>query len=168
MNNDYFKSRYASFPQVKNAVDAAFHAHKLVVVERVVINEGGPPNLVSEVWDCAGRELVVGSTIPILAKDPSNPQSQGSGLTYARRQNYCVLGGVAPDDDDDGNTATRSKPAANESPAGDGKKAHARDLYHRLADATSPDHAKAVVADCKTDDERITALKNALERNRNG
>jgi hypothetical protein len=41
-------------------------------------------------------------------KDPSNPQAQGSAITYARRYAYGAILSLDIDDDDDANAATSS------------------------------------------------------------
>ena len=42
----------------------------------------------------------------IIVKDLSNAQSEGSGITYARRYSMMSILGLAPADDDDGNLAS--------------------------------------------------------------
>jgi len=48
------------------------------------------------------------------ARDPSNPQTYGSALTYARRYSLCSITGLVADEDDDGEHAVpKGKPATN-------------------------------------------------------
>jgi len=164
--NPYFNSKYADLSQIKTVADSAFLPNGLVVIECVV----GGEVLQSSVVDVERGEVVVMSEIPVLRKDSDDPQKFGAGLTYARRHNYCVIAGLAPDDDDDGNSAASPGPRAQTNrtvtkpakEAVDGNKAHARHLYAQLSAATSADHAKSVVASLETDQDRIIALKKAL------
>jgi len=107
-NNPHFKSRYATLDAVIDAARPSFDAHGIAVLEytertasletvqalRLVHTESG------ETLD---------SAIPLIVKDPSNPQQMGSAQTYARRYLWTAAAGLAPEDDD-GNAAAHTPP----------------------------------------------------------
>lgn len=105
--NPHFKSRYADLSACIEAVVDALNANGIalvqqshecadgVIVETVFVHESG------ETFS-SGR-LHVPST-------KHDAQGYGSALTYARRYSLMAACGIAPEDDD-GNAATKKKPA---------------------------------------------------------
>jgi ERF superfamily len=105
--NPHFKSRYADLSACIEAVVDALNSNGIalvqqshecadgVIVETVFVHESG------ETFS-SGR-LHVPST-------KHDAQGYGSALTYARRYSLMAACGIAPEDDD-GNAATKKKPA---------------------------------------------------------
>lgn len=105
--NPHFKSRYADLSACIEAVVDSLNANGIalvqqshecadgVIVETVFVHESG------ETFS-SGR-LHVPST-------KHDAQGYGSALTYARRYSLMAACGIAPEDDD-GNAATKKKPA---------------------------------------------------------
>lgn len=109
-NNPHFRSKYADLSAVVDAIKPALIANRLyftqlshdaehgVCVETVIHHESG------ESLSC-GRLFVPASK--------QDAQGFGSALTYARRYSLMTAFGI-PAEDDDGNAATKSAPAAND------------------------------------------------------
>jgi hypothetical protein len=53
----------------------------------------------------AGTGQAIHNDLPILMKNPNNPQELGGAITYARRYGIISILSIVADDDDDGNTA---------------------------------------------------------------
>jgi hypothetical protein len=120
-NNPHFKSRYATLDAVIDAARPSFDAHGIAVLEyteRTVSLE--TVQALRLVHTESGETL--DSAIPLIVKDPSNPQQVGSAITYCRRYLWTSAAGLAPEDDD-GNAAAHTippkapaKPAAQAAP----------------------------------------------------
>lgn len=98
--NKHFNNRYATLKSTIVVIREACNAQGIAYMQRLERGEGGY-TLKSSVTD--GREIVAISEFPV--ETPSNPQSFGSNLTYAKRQqaqsDWCITG----EEDDDGNAA---------------------------------------------------------------
>lgn len=111
-NNPFFKTKYADLSAcIKSVIDALNDngialiqkCHSCadgVMVETTFIHESG------EVLDCGVLH------VPAAKNDP---QGYGSALTYARRYSLMAACGIAPEDDD-GNMASRGRPAPASNP----------------------------------------------------
>lgn len=109
--NPHFKSKYADLAACLEAVNDALLNNGIAVyqetsedatgvtVETVFIHESG------ESMRCGKLH------VPAAKQDP---QGYGSALTYARRYSLMASCGIAPEEDD-GDAASRSKPAAEQS-----------------------------------------------------
>lgn len=109
--NPHFKSKYADLAACLEAVNDALLNNGIAVyqetsedatgvtVETVFIHESG------ESMRCGKLH------VPAAKQDP---QGYGSALTYARRYSLMASCGIAPEEDD-GDAAGRSKPAAEQS-----------------------------------------------------
>jgi hypothetical protein len=106
-SNPHFKSRYADLSACIEAVVEAFNNNGIflmqpthdcddgVIVETVFIHE-------------SGEQMSSGKLhVPAAKRDA---QGYGSALTYARRYSLMTACGIAPEEDD-GNAATKPKPA---------------------------------------------------------
>lgn len=108
--NPHFKSKFATLKAVQEATEPILAKHGLVVTQ-FPSTVDGKPGLTTWLAHSSGQ-YIVDTTVLSLAK--SDPQAQGSGITYLRRYGWSsVLGLVTDEDDDDGNKATLpdAKPA---------------------------------------------------------
>ena len=102
--NPHFKSKFASLKSVIDAVKPALNANGIAFVQKSVPMEAGIA--VETVFYGHGEELATGPvTVPV---DRENAQGFGSALTYAKRYSLAMACGVAADQDDDGNAATKN------------------------------------------------------------
>jgi hypothetical protein len=111
-NNPFFKTKYADLSTCVKAVIDALNDNGIalvqkchncpdgVMVETSFIHESG------EIIDCGILH------VPAAKNDP---QGYGSALTYARRYSLMAACGIAPEDDD-GNLASRGRPAPTANP----------------------------------------------------
>lgn len=110
--NPHYRSNYATLDEViRVAQEPLANAGICVLESTAVISEN---NMTVQKLEL--REVESGdshqSTLPLICKDPSNPQQLKSAQTYARRMLWTAAAGLAPEDDD-GNAASQetSKPA---------------------------------------------------------
>lgn len=102
--NPHFKSKFASLSECNRVVmDAIRKVGGCAVYQKSCVAEGH--GMVSTVF-CADGEMVELSHVPYSLD--SNPQKQGSGITYARRYSLCSAFCLVADEDDDGNAASES------------------------------------------------------------
>jgi hypothetical protein len=109
-NNPHFKSKYATLSAVIDAVKPALTANRLfftqashdsdhgVCVETIIHHESGDSLSCGKLFVPASKQ---------------DAQGFGSALTYARRYSLMTAFGI-PAEDDDGNAAVRTTPAAND------------------------------------------------------
>lgn len=96
-NNPFFKSKYADFATIVEAVKPHLNSNGIVFlqvvgldgVETVLLHESG--------------EFISGVT-PIVVAKQNDPQALGSAITYAKRYGLQAIVGI-PSDDDDGEAA---------------------------------------------------------------
>lgn len=102
--NPGFNSKYADLSACWDACREAFHDAKIAVLQFPSAAPSGSVGLVTTlVYGPTGETLSEAFTMPL--KDPSNAQSGGSAITYARRYALCAVIGICPVDDD-GNAAS--------------------------------------------------------------
>jgi len=116
--NPHFRSRYATLASVQDACRAALSRHGLSVVQ-LPGGEGQRVEMTTVLMHSSGQWISC-SGVYIAAK--GDPQSVGSCITYARRQQLAAVVGVAPDDDD-ANAASEPTPAKAARPKTDAKPA---------------------------------------------
>lgn len=101
--NPHFKSAYASLEAVLLELKKVLNANGVIITQLVDDNM-----LLSKAIDADTGTTLLESKFPIIAKDMTDPQKFGGGVTYARR--YSLLSMFAiPVDDDDGNSANRNR-----------------------------------------------------------
>lgn len=117
--NPHFHSKYATLQSVRAAVTPHLNANGLVVVQG--FEPASQPDLgvviVTHMIHISGESLVSRLFLPASKKDP---QGFGSAITYGRRYALAAICGIASDDDDDANDASRSytpKPTSYTPPA---------------------------------------------------
>lgn len=99
--NPHFKSKYASLGAVIDATLPVLARHNIVAKQRVVLIDG---RLYLKTWlEHPSGEKDEPSYWPIAE---GTPQQMGSSLTYARRYGLSCVGGIASEEDDDGNAAS--------------------------------------------------------------
>jgi hypothetical protein len=113
-NNPFFKSTYADLPAVKAAAQPVLAKHSLGVIQEPsyrVLSEGKVVDtLITTVIHTSGQSRT--STM-ILRPVKTDPQAQGSAITYAKRYAFMAVLGLVADADDDGNAASgAAKPKA--------------------------------------------------------
>lgn len=100
--NPFFKSSYADLNSVREASIPVLNAAGISVLQPTVFADG--KNFVCTMLLHESGEYLSSYT-EILSNKPSDPQANGSGISYARRyglQSFLNIGAV----DDDGETAT--------------------------------------------------------------
>lgn len=107
--NPFFKSKYASFAEVWEAVAEGLQENDLSILQPIQTQEDGKIFVETIIMHKSGQSLT--SHCPVLTKDPTNPQAMGSAITYARRYSLAALLGVVIDDDDGNTAAQPHKPA---------------------------------------------------------
>jgi hypothetical protein len=105
--NPFFHSKYADLATVVMHTQPILAKHGLAVAQFPTTLDGEPA-LTTWLLHASGQSLK--DTMKLCAAK-NDPQGQGAAITYARRFSYMAVLGLVADDDDDGNTATRSKQA---------------------------------------------------------
>lgn len=109
--NPHFKSRFSTLKAVQQATRPVLAKHGLALTQWPSTVEGKPA-LTTWLAHSSGQ-FISETTVLSLAK--SDPQAQGSGITYLRRYAWSsILGLVTDEDDDDGHKASQSGPGVRE------------------------------------------------------
>ena len=103
--NPFFKSKYASLPNILDAVSPVLNECELVIIQ-MPVGDGFLKTILSHV---SGENIESDFDMKIIKNDP---QALGSAITYARRYAIGAVLCLNIDDDDDGNKATQT-PQAN-------------------------------------------------------
>lgn len=111
--NPFFKSKYASLESVVETVKPILAKHGLsyaqfpsnVTTNGVIYGSALTTILMHESGDW------LEATTLLIAKDQT-PQGQGSAITYMRRYALSAVLGIATEDDDDGNEASKPETTA--------------------------------------------------------
>src|SRR5215216_5617054 len=100
--NPFFKSKYASLENVISTVKPLLAKNGLAYSQL----PNGENELSTMLMHSSGEWI--GATAKMTPKD-SSPQAQGSAMSYMRRYALSALPGLATEDDDDGNEASKPK-----------------------------------------------------------
>ena len=104
-NNPFFKSKYADLAEVVKASRPFLAKNGLCVMQNLTLDNDGKRIIVTILGHSSGQFITSRMAI-IPIKD--DIQSLGSAITYMRRYTYASLVGVVADDeDDDGETAMK-------------------------------------------------------------
>jgi hypothetical protein len=104
--NPHFKNRYLSLKGLLNAIRPTLAANDLLIVQ-TVSNTGGPspaPSLTTRLIHTDSNEYIEDTML--LSAVKTDPQAQGSAVTYARRYAVVTLLDLVAEEDDDGNAAS--------------------------------------------------------------
>lgn len=116
-DNPYFKSKYVALDGLLDAVRPVLAANGLSFIQSPVSN-GQDMGVATLLMHDSGEWI---ESDPFMLHAVKNdPQAGGSAITYARRYSLSAVLGVAWDDDDDANMATKghqSRPNAQNAPA---------------------------------------------------
>lgn len=100
-NGRDYPFRYATLDRIIETTRSALADARLCVVQPIVATERGPA-IVTRLLHESGQWLESEVALPAPGRDP---QAFGSAVTYLRRYALAALLNVAPNEDDDGNTA---------------------------------------------------------------
>lgn len=98
--NPFFKSKYAALPDVVQHATPILTKHGLAVSQFIDADD----TMTTYLLHSSGQFIAHTMTMHLVKSDP---QSQGSAVTYARRYSYMSALGLVADEDDDGNSGTR-------------------------------------------------------------
>jgi hypothetical protein len=122
--NPHFKSKYADLAEIINATKI-LAKHGIAVVQGTSMREWGLA-CVTRFMHSSGQWMESEYPLPMA---PDKPQIMASAYTYARRYGRAGMSGIAAEEDDDGNHATKGNGAA-EKPTYPNSKS--RDPYFKL------------------------------------
>lgn len=105
--NPHFRSRYADLSACVEAVIDSLHKNGFALMQKTHECEYGVA--VETILMHESGEQISGGILRVPASK-QDPQGYGSALTYARRYSLMAVCGIAPEDDD-GNAASKPKPA---------------------------------------------------------
>lgn len=112
-SNPFFKSKYAALPDVVSHAGPVLARHGLAISQFIDAEYVGGDGLTTYLLHKSGQ--FISHTMKLhLPKD--DPQGQGSAVTYARRYSYMAALGLVADEDDDGNSASKSEPVRKSAP----------------------------------------------------
>jgi hypothetical protein len=107
--NPFFKSKYAALPDVVQSASPVLTKHGLAVSQHIATGMNGADILVTYLIHKSGQYIAHDMTLHLPKSDP---QGQGSAVTYARRYSYMSVLGLVADEDDDGNKASQAPKSA--------------------------------------------------------
>lgn len=106
-DNPYFKSKYADLASIWAVCRELLGPAGLAVIQTMDY-QSEKSFLITTLAHSSGQYIK--SMLPLVCKDPTDPQKLGSSITYMRRYALAAIVGITPDEDDDGNKAsTESK-----------------------------------------------------------
>ena len=118
--NPHFKSRYLSLESLLGEVLPVLNGNGLALVQLPTASfspDGAAlPSLRTILVHGESGESI--ETTMLLLASKSDPQGQGSAITYARRYSLMSMLGLSADEDDDGNAATGRARGSRQSPKG--------------------------------------------------
>lgn len=155
--NPFFKSKYADLGSVMEACKEALNKHGMTVLQPVGNSEQGT-TVETTLLHESGE--FISDTMIVSAKQPNDPQAQGSAITYARRYSLQSMMFI-PAEDDDGERGTRNNdhkpsPATTRAyPATEKQRGFIYGLYKEKNGEEMPEEAKEKI--------RKLSLKQASE-----
>ncbi len=104
--NPHLKSKYATLASVRAAITPVFSKHGLAVAQLTEPHGDSGVCVVTMLMHGSGEWIRSRLFLPVVKKDP---QGFGSAISYARRYALASIAGIASDDDDDGEAASRTQ-----------------------------------------------------------
>lgn len=101
--NPFFHKNYLDLTGLQSAVDEAMKGTGLSYIQ-LVAGSNGQPTVRTVILHESG-EFISSDTLQ-LRPDKTNPQGQGSAITYAKRYQLGAMFGISGEADDDGEAAT--------------------------------------------------------------
>jgi len=101
--NPHFKSSYTTLKYVMTTIDPILREHGLFITQAPT-HVDGQPALTTSLIHAETQQFLESTMLLMMAK--SDPQAQGSGISYGKRYSYMSILGLVSDEDDDGNAAT--------------------------------------------------------------
>jgi hypothetical protein len=111
--NPHFNSKYADLASVWEACRGPLATNGLSVIQTPE-TEGPTVTVQTMLLHASGQWVRTKLTVTAVKSDP---QGIGSAITYARRYGLAAVVGVAPEEDDDGNAASRRENGRRREPA---------------------------------------------------
>ena len=105
--NPHFRSKFVSLKGVLDAVRGPLHTAG-ITISQMIDFEDERMFVVTTLTHVEGGGI--SSRCPVLTAKPNDPQALGSAITYAKRYGLAGICGVAPSDDDDGESAVDRPP----------------------------------------------------------
>lgn len=109
--NPFYKSKYADLPTIFDAIRPVLAKHKLAVLQGGDGADTTRLGVSTMLLHESGEFIEYTFPMPCTMEDP---QKAGSAITYGRRYGLQSILGIAAEEDDDGNTATRGTQASRE------------------------------------------------------
>lgn len=106
-SNPHFKSKYADLKSVRDAALPPLNRHGIAVFQPLEVGE--LVNIQKTIFVHADSGETLETSVPCML-GKNDMQGLGAAITYARRYGLMSLAGIAPAEDDDGNTNARSNP----------------------------------------------------------
>lgn len=107
--NPHLRNKYASLSSVIDAVAPALADNGLIVVQPTIVDDAGEMRVQTRVCHTSGQYIGCEYPVHVPEGAKNRHQAEGSALTYARRYSLLSLVCIAPEDDDDGEAAGRSR-----------------------------------------------------------
>ena len=168
--NPHFKSKFADFASVWDAVNVALHANGLFVTQPIRITDTGHA-VVETIIRYKDGTVVEQSQCPVICKVQNDPQAMGSAITYARRYSLAATLCVVTDDDDAEAAASRSdnnQTSQRSAPAqGNNNSPDLTDWQVKIdscADASDLNRTKKDIAGAKLDNDSFKTVWGALSK----
>jgi hypothetical protein len=105
--NSYLNNQYATLDAVLAAVEPALRKYGLTIVQMTEVI-GEQSALKTSLYHESGQSISGNYPLP----QTNEPQKLGAAITYGRRYALCAILSVTADEDDDGNTTSKSGNAA--------------------------------------------------------
>lgn len=113
--NPHFRNKFVTLDNLIEKTRPVLNKHGLSIQQFPAVSELGQPTLITRITHEAGESIETAMPLFLTKQDM---QAFGSAITYARRYAWASALGIAADEDDDGNQASRpaaQQPAATES-----------------------------------------------------
>ena len=122
--NPFFKSQYAPLNEILSEVRPILAQHGLSVIQNTLSIDNNNIGIQTMILHESGQYVM--SDVMCIKMDKDTAQGQGSGITYGRRYQLSAMLSISSEDDDDGNTASKSKATP---PALKGEKEKGNHIY---------------------------------------